>query len=212
MEALRKAAEARIAKQTEGCTADAVDKIVLHGQALPIPGPFPNFTNLTQLTLVSMKPPIKSLNDLMGLQPWKALVLLDVSDNAITVPCALPGRYPSLRRLHLPNNKIATMEEVKCLASAFPNVEVVDLIFNPVFEESRFSEYFTVIPSMIVLNSRQQDGEEVIVEDIDESEESEEDDTDEEEDDNEEEEEDESETSSEEDHEAEPAAKRGRTE
>lgn len=168
MEALRRAAATRIAKQTEGLEPEEVDKIVLNGQAV-LPDVLQTFVNLTQLTLVSMKPSIKDLVSLLSLQPWRSLKLLELSDNAITVPTPFSSTYPSLRRLMLTNNKINELEEVKRLAVAFPNVEVLDLMFNPVNTEERFGTIFNLFPSLVALDSRQKDGTEVIVEDIDES-------------------------------------------
>lgn len=169
MEALRRAAVRRIAEQTKGLEAEQVEKIALHGVAIP-PDSLATFTNLTQLTLVAMKPAMKSLASLLSIQPWKHLQLLELSDNAIAVPEALPSVYPSLRRLMLTNNKIESMEEISHLAAAFPALEVLDVSFNEVSTEDNFNSIFSQFPALVALDSRQKDGEEVVVPDIDESE------------------------------------------
>ncbi|CCW66959.1 unnamed protein product [Phytomonas sp. Hart1] len=76
---------------------------------------------------------------------------------------------PSLRRLLLPNNCIAEMAEVKCLAVAFPGLEVLDLVDNPVDTPSHFDIIFELFPKLVALNSKDNGGCEVVVEDSDES-------------------------------------------
>lgn len=191
MEALRRAAANRIAKQTEGLEPEEVRIISLHGQAA-VPDLLKGFTCLTQLTLVSMRPPLRSLNSLFGAQSWSSLQLLDASDNAISVTAALPGSFPSLKRLLLVNNAVAELSEIDHLAAAFPQLEVLDLFSNAVSTEASFVSIFDRFPQLSALDSRTRDGVEVIVEDLDESDASTSSDDEEEEDEDEEDEDEES--------------------
>lgn len=168
MQALRAAAASRIAKQTDGIPPEKVEKIVLYGVAITTEMLLP-FTRLSQLILVSMKPAIKSLHTLLEEHSWTNLVLLDVSDNHISISSAFQTKIPSLRRLLISNNSIKDMTEVKYLAEAFPELEVLDLSFNAVSTEENFNNIFNLFPKLVALDSRRQDGEEVIVQDIDES-------------------------------------------
>lgn len=168
MQALRAAAASRIAKQTEGIPPEEVEKIVLHSAALS-PEMLLPFTHLTQLTLVSMKPMLKSIHALFAANHFTSLILLDVSDNRISIPSALPQTFPSLRRLLMANNGIKEIKEVQYLSEAFPSLEVLDLSFNEVSTEKNFNDMFHLFPKLIALDSRRRDGEEVIVGDIDES-------------------------------------------
>lgn len=168
MQALRAAAASRIAKQTEGIPPEEVEKIVLHSAALS-PEMLLPFSHLTQLTLVSMKPPLKGIHTLFAANRFTNLILLDVSDNRICIPSALPQTFLSLRRLLMANNGIKEMKEVQYLSEAFPGLEVLDLSFNEVSTEKNFNDMFHLFPKLIALDSRRQDGEEVIVGDIDES-------------------------------------------
>lgn len=168
MQALRAAAASRIAKQTDGILPEKVDKIVLHGAALS-PEMILPFTHLSQLYLVSMKPSLKNLHALLEVHSWSSLILLDVSDNRISISSALQKTVPSLRRLLMANNSIKEMKEVCYLAEAFPQLEVLDLSFNPVSTEENFNDIFNLFPNLVALDSRRRDGEEVVVQDIDES-------------------------------------------
>jgi acidic leucine-rich nuclear phosphoprotein 32 family member A/C/D len=185
MEILKKTAALRVQKQTEGKSEEEVTSISLSGVPV-LPELWSHFTHLTQLLLVCMKPKLGGL-DSIGLQHLPTLRTLDVSDNAVAVPAALPA-VPSLARLLMPNNRVADMAEVDRLAASFPNVEVLDLVDNDVDTPAHFTAVFERFPKLIALNSRTRDGTEVVVEDSDESESEEEEEEEEEESESEEEE------------------------
>lgn len=166
MEVLRKTTALRIQKQTEGRAPEEVRDIALSGVPVLTELLTP-FTQLTHLTLVCMKPKLTSLLPL-SLQSFTSLRLLDVGDNLITIDAELPV-CPELRRLLAPNNRIATMEEVKRLAACCPLLEVLDLADNAVDTADRFNALFALFPSLVVLDSKTSDGVEVVVEDSDES-------------------------------------------
>lgn len=167
MEILRKTAALRVQKQTDGREPDEVRVISLSGVPA-LAELWSSFKNLSQLTLVCMKPRVASLEQLK-LEALPLLRLLDVSDNAVTVSSQLP-LLPSLTRLLMPNNQIATMEEVGRVARSCPILEILDLVDNAVDEPERFTAIFDLFPRLVALDSRTRDGSEVIVEGSSESE------------------------------------------
>lgn len=167
MEILKKTAAFRVQKQVEGLPVEEVKQLSLSGVPV-LPELWAPFTHLTHLVLVCMKPKLARL-DLLGLGTFSALRLLDVSDNAVAVPAALPS-VPSLVRLLMPNNRVAEMAEVQRLAVAFPLLEVLDLADNAVDTPDNFAAVFGALPALVALNCRTRDGTEVVVEDSDESE------------------------------------------
>ncbi|KPI87130.1 hypothetical protein ABL78_3783 [Leptomonas seymouri] len=203
MEALKKAAVLRVQKQTEGRRDEEVTSISLSGVPA-LPELWSRYTQLTHLFLVCMKPKLRGL-DIIGLEHLPALRLLDVSDNVVSIPAALPA-VPSLARLLMPNNRVATMAEVDTLATSFPNLEVLDLADNDVDTPAHFTAVFVKFSKLVALNSRARNGSEVVVEDSDESQSSEEESEESEESDESEEEEEE------EDDDGAPAPKKPRPE
>ncbi|CAC9490372.1 conserved hypothetical protein [Leishmania infantum JPCM5] len=215
MEILKKTAAFRVQKQVEGRPAEEVTQLSLSGVPA-LPELWSPYTHLTHLLLICMKPKLVSL-DILDLNKLQALRLLDVSDNAVAVTSPPPA-VPSLVRLLMPNNQVSSLEEVSRLAQSFPNLEVLDVVDNDVDTPAHFASVFGAFPKLVALNSRTRDGTEVVVEDSDET------DSDEEfEDSSDEESDDEvgqtgssgstgSETEEESEGDAEPTAKRTRTE
>lgn len=183
MEVLRKTAEFRVNKQTEGIDPLQVKSLSL--SSVPVmPELLARFPNLVYLTLVAMKPTMKSLKEL-PLASLRQIRALELSDNAIsleefTAPEAerLPT-LPTLRRLLLVNNRIGSLAEVELLAVAFPELEVLDIEENPIhLTEDETDKVFKLFPRLVALNARDKKGNEVEVQDTEEgsSEEDEEDD------------------------------------
>ncbi|CBZ27315.1 conserved hypothetical protein [Leishmania mexicana MHOM/GT/2001/U1103] len=214
MEILKKTAAFRVQKQVEGRPAEEVTQLSLSGVPV-LPELWSPYTHLTHLLLICMKPKLVSL-DILGLNKLQALRLLDVSDNAVAV-ASPPPPVPSLARLLMPNNQVSSLEEVSRLAQSFPNLEVLDVADNDVDTPAHFASVFGAFPKLAALNSRTRDGTEVVVKESDET------DSDEYEDSSDEESDDEvrqtgssgstgSETEEESESDAEPSAKRTRTE
>lgn len=191
MEILKKTAVLRVQKQTEGKQDDDVTSISLSGVPA-LSELWTRYTHLTHLLLVCMKPKLGSLASI-GLQHLPALRLLDVSDNEVSVPSAVPN-VPSLARLLLPNNRVTHMAEVSHIAASFPNLEVLDLVDNTVDTPAHFTAVFAMFPKLVALNARTRDGKEVVVEDSDESESDDDEDEDEVDEDDEDDDGDEEET------------------
>ncbi|RHW72437.1 hypothetical protein DPX39_050018800 [Trypanosoma brucei equiperdum] len=105
MELLKKTAALRIEQQTLNIPQEDVTNISLSDVPL-LPERIACFTALSHLTLVSMKPKLKTLLAI-PLDTLKSLRMLDVSDNNITVSAdeTLPV-YPTMRKLFIANNKI----------------------------------------------------------------------------------------------------------
>ncbi|CCW60069.1 unnamed protein product [Phytomonas sp. EM1] len=206
MEILKKTAAFRIQKQVEGLQSSEVTDISLSGVPF-LPELFTPYKNLVHLTLVFLKPKLKSLESI-PFSCFPSLRLLNLSDNAVTIPnvlaveleelkgtaeqvnlggsttnnvdastakgvfteCKLcPLVSSSLKRLLLPNNCITDMEEVQRLAVSFPEIEVLDLFDNPVDTPSHFSAIFGLFPKLVALDSKDNEGCEVVVEDSDET-------------------------------------------
>ncbi|CAD2220818.1 hypothetical protein AGDE_00478 [Angomonas deanei] len=198
MEILRKTAALRVQKQTDGVEPEEVKEISLSGvpflEELIAP-----FSNLTTLTIIGMKPMLRSLHlACLGTCPLKRL---DVSDNAITIAEDLPS-CPTLTVILMPNNKLQTLAELEKMAKSFVHLEVLDILDNDVNTPSHFQKCFELFPKLSVLNSQTKDGEEVEYNMSDDSSSEDEDDE------GEEEEEDEETTASESASEGEPAEKR----
>ncbi|ESL09429.1 hypothetical protein TRSC58_02848 [Trypanosoma rangeli SC58] len=166
MEILRKTALFRIEQQTKDIPPEEVTSVSLSDVPL-LPERLTCFSALTHLTLVSMKPKLKTLQVIL-LASFPSLRMLDVSDNAVTVAESLPC-CPKLRRLFIANNRLKEWAEVERLAAAFPDVEAVDIVDNAVAEASRFNDFFALFPKLVALDSKDRDGEEVVVADTDES-------------------------------------------
>ncbi|RNF04270.1 uncharacterized protein Tco025E_07988 [Trypanosoma conorhini] len=166
MEILKKTALLHIEQQTKDIPPEEVTDISLSGVPL-LPERLTCFSALTYLTLVSLKPKLKTLQAL-SLAAFPSLRMLDVSDNAVTVAEELP-RCPTLRRLFIANNCLRQWAEVERLAAAFPELEAVDVADNAVADASRFNDFFALFPKLVALDSRGRDGEEVVVSDTDES-------------------------------------------
>lgn len=166
MEILRKTAVFRIEQQTKDLPPGEVTNIALSDVPL-MPERLACFNALTHLTLVSMKPNIKALQA-VSLASFPSLRMLDVSDNAITVTDGVP-KCVSVKKLFIANNRIAQWEEIERLAAAFPELEVLDLTANAVDDASRFNDVFALFPNLAAFDSRNADGEEVVVADTDES-------------------------------------------
>ncbi|CBH11038.1 hypothetical protein, conserved [Trypanosoma brucei gambiense DAL972] len=167
MELLKKTAALRIEQQTLNIPQEDVTNISLSDVPL-LPERIACFTALSHLTLVSMKPKLKTLLAI-PLDTLKSLRMLDVSDNNITVSAdeTLPV-YPTMRKLFIANNKINQWSEMERLATAFPNVEVLDAANNNAYDCSRRAEVFELFPKLSVLDSMSKDGREVAVLDTDE--------------------------------------------
>ncbi|EKF26820.1 hypothetical protein MOQ_009469 [Trypanosoma cruzi marinkellei] len=166
MEILKKTALFRIEQQTKDIPPEEVTNISLSDVPL-LPERLKCFNALTHLTLVSMKPRINTLQAI-SLASFPSLRLLDVSDNAVTIAEDLP-LCPSLRRLFIANNRVRQWAEVKRLAASFPGLEVLDATDNEVDDASHFNDFFELFPNLVALDSKNRDGEEVVVADSDES-------------------------------------------
>ncbi|KAG5478773.1 hypothetical protein LSCM1_06177 [Leishmania martiniquensis] len=166
MDILKKTAAIRVQRQTEGRPPEEVTQLSLSGVPT-LSELWSPYSHLTHLLLICMKPKLVSL-DMVGLDQLQALRLLDVSDNAVAV-ASPPPAVPSLARLLMPNNQVSSLEEVSRLAQSFPNMEVLDLVDNDVDTASNFASIFETFSKLVALNSRTRDGTEVVVEDSDES-------------------------------------------
>lgn len=174
MEVLRKTAEFRVSKQTEGMDSSEVTHLSLSGVPL-IPSLLTRFPNLTHLTLVCMKPTVKSLTELPLLE-LPSLQVLELNDNAISLGAMLASGESlpvnkHVRRLLLANNRIGSIDEVQALSKAFPALEVLDMDDNPLdlTPPETFTAVFGHFPNLQALNSRDKTGEEVVVPDSDSS-------------------------------------------
>ncbi|KEG12324.1 hypothetical protein DQ04_01801090 [Trypanosoma grayi] len=166
MELLKRTTVFRIEQQTKDIPPEDVTDISLSDVPL-LADRLTCFTTLTHLTLVSMKPKIKTLLSI-PLATFPALRMLDVSDNAIAVAEDLPT-CPGMKKLFVANNNIAEWAELERLAAAFPELEVLDATDNKVDEASRFGDIFALFPRLAALDSKCRTGEEVVVADTDES-------------------------------------------
>ncbi|KAH9593436.1 hypothetical protein LSM04_005169 [Trypanosoma melophagium] len=166
MELLRKTALLRVEEQTRGVPPAEVRAIALHDVPLPVERLL-SFSQLTRLTLVSLRPRLRAL-DGVPLAALPALAVLDVSDNAIAVQAA-PTPAPALRKLFIANNQIEEWVEIERLATAFSALTVLDITHNKADDPARFNDIFALFPALVALDSKNKDGEEVVVADTDES-------------------------------------------
>lgn len=133
------------------------------------------FSALTSLSIQDA-----GISSLESLPPLETLSTLKMSDNKIKGGLESLARMPALEKLYLAGNQIATMEALKNLQK-LTNLAWLDLEGNPVTKLTDYSkQVFEMLPSLIVLDGKNRDGEEI--------EENEDDDEDEDEDDDEEDE------------------------
>jgi len=137
---------------------------------------------------------------LAPLEPFKGLLSLSIQDAGISSLDSMPAlenltelkmsdnkikgglenllRLPNLERLYLAGNQISTLESIEKL-SALSKLELLDLEHNPVTKVDGYQKsVFDLFASLIALDGKNRDGEEI--EEFDEDEEDDEDDEDDE--------------------------------
>ncbi|OEH75221.1 inhibitor-1 of protein phosphatase type [Cyclospora cayetanensis] len=114
------------------------------------------FHNLTKLTLNQT-----GLASLANLPCMSSVRTLEATDNHIS-SCLklLVDAFPNLRKLQLGGNHIKTFEDLEPLAR-LSQLEQLGLDLNPVASLANYREkVFSIVPSLVVLDSRDRQGEE----------------------------------------------------
>jgi len=121
------------------------------------------YPRLEHLDAVAMRPPLQTLE---GALPIPSLTTLNLNDNAIEhLPEAFATCFPSLRRLDLANNRIASVDELRVLQK-IPSLRVLTLHSNPlcVEDNSHCSAVWALLPMLAALDGQDKDGNAVDLE------------------------------------------------
>lgn len=231
MEILRKTSLFKLEQQTKDIPVEDVTELAFSSLPLPPAVQLAPFRFLQRFTLVALRPTLTALLDI-PLAQFPLLRVLDVSDNKIasvhaastatansitttttTSAGAVAAVAPSLVRLFLSNNSIASMQFLEQLAVLCPALEVLDVSENPIANELVRCDVFQLWKprttqdnnnnggaevvtgkGLVALDGKDEAGNEVEILDSDEDSDEEEEEEDEEEEDEEEDEEEESDT------------------
>jgi hypothetical protein len=125
---------------------------------------FNKLTNLSRITLVDMKPTLneQSFGAILAALPHhcitKTLRAIDVCDNKITAfPKEVPS-FPALVRLIMANNTIDSLE-TNFTKERFPALRTLDLEDNKAIGSDAASKIFDLLPSLVVFNGKNKQGE-----------------------------------------------------